>query len=79
MRRVLREMRFLAAELARRGMRDRTDALLEMADQLPRVTQPDTITTFRAHLLAWQLAPNLQDDLSSVLSQLRAIEHSLEG
>jgi hypothetical protein len=78
MRRLLRDMRFLAAELARRDMSNRAITLLEMTEQLPTISEPGLIGALRARLLTWRLEPKLQDDLSIVLAQLRAIEYGLE-
>ena len=78
MRRVLRDMRFLAAELARRGMRPRADRLLCIAEQLPAIKDPVWVRMFRTELLTWQLMPKLQDDLAVVLTQLRAWESGLK-
>lgn len=79
MRRMLRDMRYLAAELARRNARNRADRLLDMTEQLPGIRRPERIRAFREELLTWGLVPKLQDDLSGVLSQLRAREHGLEN
>ena len=79
MKRVLRDMRFLAAALARQGARTRADRLLSMTEQLPSIRQPGRIRTFREELLEWELTPRLQDDLAVVLTQLRACEFGLEN
>jgi len=79
MRQVLRDMRFLAAELARRDMRARADRLLYIAAQLPAIKDAGRVRMFRTELLTWQLIPKLQDDLSVVLARLRAYEHGLEN
>lgn len=82
MRRVLRDMRYLAADLVRRDMRADADRLLEITVQLPLVRQPEQIRMWRAELLVMQERlhpwPMLQDTLSIVLSQLRALEYNIE-
>lgn len=84
-RRVLRDIRNLAADLATRRMRDEADRVLGISAQLPTITRPERIQGFRWELLAIQDTlrekglTNTQDALSIVLSQLRAIEHNLKG
>lgn len=79
MKRMLRDMRYLAAELARRGMRQKADRLLDTTERLPSIRQPEWIRGLRGELLTWELPPNLQDDVSGILSQLRAREQSLHS
>ena len=85
MRRILRDMRALAGELAMAGDRDKAERLLALGVQFIHATH-DTkanltarIATIRSELLSWTLEPALQDDLSVVLSQLRAAEHNMKG
>jgi hypothetical protein len=85
MRRVLRDIRHLAANLSKRGMRDEADRVLGISAQLPSIKQSGRVRDLRWILLAIQDTlrerglTNMQDALSIVLSQLRAIEHNLEG
>ncbi len=83
MRRLLRDMRLLAAVMFRRSKRIEANRILEILDILPSVRQPATIRRFRAEMLAMQegvrLWPALHDDLSAVLTQLRGVEVGLEG
>jgi len=83
MRRLLRDMRFLAAGMAVRKMPAEANRLLEMTDALPGVRQPATIRGFRSEVLFMQEDvrqwPVLHDDLSVVLTQLRALEMGLGG
>ena len=78
MRRLLRDMRALAGELALAGV-PKADALLALGVRVIHATQPGEIETIRAELLSWTLEPALQDDLSGVLTQLRALQHGLKG
>ena len=79
MKQLLRDMRFLAAELARQGARTRAVRLLDMTEQLPSIKRPEWIWAFREEMLAWGgLAPRLQDDRAVILMKLRAHEHGLE-
>ena len=78
MRRLLRNMRYLAAELSRTGSRPMANRLLSMAEMIPGIRQPWPIREFRSELLTWRLTRKMQDDLSVILSQLRAHEHGLE-
>lgn len=79
MRRLLRDMRALAAELSMSGERDKADALLVMGVRVIHSEQPGEIEAIRAELLSWTLDAVLQDDLSGVLTQLRAYHHCLKG
>ena len=83
MRRLLREMRFVAAGLAIRGMSREADKLLTMTERIPSIRDPERIRRYRAELLYMQTMlrawPVIQDDLSSVLAQLRARETILSG
>lgn len=78
MRRVLRDMRFLAASLSQRGERAKADRLLVFTERLPTIRLPEGIRQIRGELLHWCLRPSLQDDLSVILTQLRALEYNLE-
>ena len=81
MRRLLREMRFIAAALTRRGMEREADKLLTMTERIPSIRNPERFRRYRAELLYMQTMlrawPIIQDDLSSVLTQLRVYEASL--
>ena len=79
MRRLLRDMRALAGELALAGVRDKAKAMLALGVRVIHAIQPGEIETIRAELLSWTLEPALQDDLSGVLTQLRALQHTLKG
>ena len=85
MRQVLRDMRYLTADLVRRDMHVEADWLLEMVVQFPRVKQPERIREWRSILLVVQEKlrakglTTLQDSLSVILSQFRAREHYLGG
>jgi hypothetical protein len=72
-------MRALAGELAMAGKREKADRLLAMGVTVIHATQSWQIAEIRSELLSWTLEPALQDDLSGVLTQLRALQHGLQG
>ena len=79
MKRVLRDMRYLAADMARRDMRVEAGRLLEMSVLLLTIKQAAPIRAWRAKLLVMQDTlnarhlPKLQDAL------FRAHECGLRG
>ena len=79
MRRILRDMRALSGELSMSGDRDKAERLLALGVQFIHATQAEQVSAIRSELLSWTLEPALQDDLSVVLSQLRAAEHNMKG
>lgn len=72
-------MRALAGELSMSGDRDKAERLLALGVQLIHATQGAQVAAIRAELLGWELEAPLQDDLSVVLTQLRAAEHNMKG
>jgi hypothetical protein len=72
-------MRALAGDLAMAGDRDKAERLLALGVQLIHATKAVQVAAIRAELLSWELEPALQDDLSVVLTQLRAAEHNMKG
>lgn len=79
MRRILRDMRSLAGELSMSGDRDKAERLLALGVQLINATRSEQVVAIRSELLSWAIDPALQDDLSVVLTQLRAAQRSPGG
>ena len=79
MRRILRDMRALSGELSMSGDRDKAERLLALGVQLINATQGEQVVAIRLELLSWAIEPALQDDLSVVLTQLRAAQANLGG
>jgi hypothetical protein len=77
MRRILRDMRSLSGELSMSGDRDKAERLLTLGVQLINATQAEQVVAIRSELLSWTIEPALQDDLSVVLTQLRAAQANL--
>jgi hypothetical protein len=72
-------MRALAGELAMADEREKAERLLALGVLLIHATRPMQVGAIRVELLSWELSPPLQDDLSVVLTQLRAAEHNMKG
>jgi hypothetical protein len=72
-------MRALAGELAMAGEQEKAVRLLAMGVTLIHATQPEQVATIRSELLSWELESALQDDLSVVLTQLRAAQTNKGG
>jgi hypothetical protein len=61
------------------GDRDKAERLLTLGVQLINATQGEQVAAIRSELLDWELESALQDDLSVVLTQLRAAQANVGG
>ena len=84
MKQVLRDMRYLAVEMARWNMPIEAKRLLALSVRFPTVKASEQVREWRTELLiigdklSIRNLPNLQDVLSVILTQLRRLEYSLK-